>query len=85
MDVRLMETPDLTLEDAAGGAGALSILMLTLQSPNVAVQITGTIMIGLIGLGIIAAGAYRRGKRAENLVDTVHFLDTGSTGALEEE
>ena len=61
----IMETPDVTLEDGAGAAAALAALGFAINSGDSTVQLAAVIMTGLVGLSIVVAGAYRRGKRAE--------------------
>jgi len=78
-----METPDLTTEDMTGIAGAITALIAASQSNDPRVQLVAVIMVGLVALAIIAAGAYRRGKRAENMAEAT--LYTGIAPAQEEE
>ena len=60
-----METPDITLEDGAGAASALAALGFAINSGDSTVQLAAVIGVSFIGALIVAAGAYRRGKRAE--------------------
>lgn len=62
-----MNTPDLTKEDMAGAAGAIAALTYAIQNGDNIVTLAAVIGVTLIAMTIIAAGAYRRGKRADNL------------------
>jgi hypothetical protein len=73
-----MNTPDLTLEDLTGATAGLGILIYTKDNPSELVQLAGVILAGLSTLAIIICGTTRRGNRAKNLVEQVHFLDTGA-------
>ena len=78
-----METPDLTPEDLAGLATIVPVLATALTADEMAVKLTAVVMIGLIGIAVAAAGAYRRGKRVEN-IDLVVEHDAATDDTLVE-
>lgn len=62
-----MNTPDVTREDGVGIATIAGILGVAQMSNSEAVQLASIIAAALVAMAIVAAGAYRRGKRAEFL------------------
>lgn len=62
-----MDTPDVTKEDGVGILTIISAVTYGSQSDSELVQLASVIVAGLLGISIVLAGAWRRGKRAEFL------------------